>query len=103
VLAREMTKLHEEFIRGSVSEILLTMKKQAKVKGECTLLVAGFEGKEAFNSEKIMAEIKAALEKQQSGSSEIARTIAKKYGVPKKDVYDLVLDVRGQKPGDRSR
>jgi 16S rRNA (cytidine1402-2'-O)-methyltransferase len=103
VLAREMTKLHEEFIRGSVSEILMTMKKRAKVKGECTLLVAGFEGKEAFNSEKIMAEIKAALEKQQSGSSEIARTIAKKYGVPKKEVYDLVLDVRGQKPGDRSR
>jgi 16S rRNA (cytidine1402-2'-O)-methyltransferase len=103
VLAREMTKLHEEFIRGSVSEILMALKKRAKVKGECTLLVAGFEGKEAFNSEKIMAEIKAALEKQQSGSSEIARTIAKKYGVPKKDVYDLVLDVRGQKPGDRSR
>jgi 16S rRNA (cytidine1402-2'-O)-methyltransferase len=103
VLAREMTKLHEEFIRGSVSEILMAMKKRAKVKGECTLLVAGFEGKEAFNSEKIMAEIKTALEKQQSGSSEIARTIAKKYGVPKKEVYDLVLGVRGQKPGDRSR
>jgi len=103
VLAREMTKLHEEFIRGSVSEILMTLKKRAKVKGECTLLVAGFEGKEAFNLEKIMAEIKAALEKQQSGSSEIARTIAKKYGVPKKEIYDLVLAVRGQKPGDRGQ
>jgi 16S rRNA (cytidine1402-2'-O)-methyltransferase len=103
VLAREMTKLHEEFIRGSVSEILMTMKKRAKVKGECTLLVAGFEGKEAFNSEKIMAEIKAALEKQQSGSSEIARTIAKKYGVPKKEVYDLVLEVKRQESENRSK
>jgi len=96
VLAREMTKLHEEFIRGSVSEILKTLQSRAEIKGECTLLVAGFTGKEEFNSEKIIAEIKAALEKQQSGSSEIARTIAKKYGVPKKEVYDLVLKARSQ-------
>ena len=58
--------------------------------------MAGFTGKEEFNSEKIIAEIKAALEKQQSGSSEIARTIARKYGVPKKEVYDLVLKARSQ-------
>ena len=101
VLAREMTKLHEEFIRGSVSEILTTIKKRVKAKGECTLLVSGFEGKEALDSEKIMAEIKAALEKQQSGSSEIARTIAKKYGIPKNEVYDLALKVKRQKTENR--
>jgi 16S rRNA (cytidine1402-2'-O)-methyltransferase len=43
VLAREMTKLHEEFIRGRVSEILETMKARPAIKGECTLLVAGRE------------------------------------------------------------
>ena len=96
VLAREMTKMHEEFIRGSVSEILMTLKKKAKVKGECTLIVAGFEGKEALSPEKIKAEIKSALEKQQSGSSEIARTIARKYDLPKNEVYDLALKVKRQ-------
>jgi len=96
VLAREMTKLHEEFIRGSVSEILMALKKRAKVKGECTLLVAGREEKEAVDPEIIEAEIKAALEKQQSGLSAITRTIAKKYGLPKNEIYDLALKVKRQ-------
>ncbi len=68
VLAREMTKLHEEFIRGSVSEILKTLKSRTEIKGECTLLIAGFEGKEELNSGIITTEIKAALDSNKSGS-----------------------------------
>jgi 16S rRNA (cytidine1402-2'-O)-methyltransferase len=103
VLAREMTKLHEEFIRGSGSQILKTMKKQANVKGECTLLIAGRQEKEAVDAEIVEGEIKAALKKQQGGLSAIARTIAKKYGLPKNEVYDLALKVRSQRPGVRSQ
>lgn len=38
VVAREVTKLHEEFLRGSVSEVLVRLKKKP-VKGEITVLV----------------------------------------------------------------
>jgi 16S rRNA (cytidine1402-2'-O)-methyltransferase len=103
VLAREMTKLHEEFIRGSVSEILMTTKKRSNVKGECTLLVAGRVEKEEIDSEIVEGEIKAELEKQQSGLSAIARTIAKKYGLPKNKVYDLGLKVKSQRSEVRSQ
>jgi 16S rRNA (cytidine1402-2'-O)-methyltransferase len=103
VLAREMTKLHEEFIRGSVSEILKTLKSRAEIKGECTLLIAGFEGKEELNSEIITAEIKAALEKQQFGLSEIAKLIAQKYGLSKNKVYEIALKVKGQRTEDRGQ
>ena len=96
VLAREMTKLHEEFIRGSVSEIIMTLKKREKLKGECTLLVAGREEKEAPDSEIVEGEIKAALEKQENGLSAFTRTIAKKYGIPKNEVYNLALKVKRQ-------
>jgi 16S rRNA (cytidine1402-2'-O)-methyltransferase len=96
VLAREMTKLHEEFIRGSVSEILMTLKKRAKVKGECTLLVAGRKEKEEIDSEVVEAEIKAALKKHQSGLSEITRLIAQKYGISKNKVYEIALKIKGQ-------
>ena len=41
VFAREMTKPHEEFLRGRLSEIALQLNRRANVKGECTLLVAG--------------------------------------------------------------
>ena len=98
VLAREMTKLHEEFIRGSVSEILETIRARPQIKGECTLLVAGRQPEGAAVGRAIVkAEIKTALAKQQSGLSEIARTIAKKYGLSKNEVYEMALKVRGQK------
>jgi 16S rRNA (cytidine1402-2'-O)-methyltransferase len=76
VLAREMTKLHEEFIRGSMLEILSTVKSRPQVKGECTLLVAASgEGKEEIDSKIVRAEVKAALDKHQSGISEIAKPL----------------------------
>jgi 16S rRNA (cytidine1402-2'-O)-methyltransferase len=96
VLAREMTRLHEEFIRGSVSEILMTLKKRVKVKGECTLLVAGRKEKEEIDFEVVEAEIKAALKKHQSGLSEITRLIAQKYGLSKNKVYEIGLKIKGQ-------
>jgi len=96
-LAREMTKLHEEFLRGSLSKILKTLEARPVVKGECTLVVDGCEALEEIDPEIIKAEIKAALKKDQSGSSEIARSIARKYSLPKNAIYDLVLKTRSQK------
>jgi 16S rRNA (cytidine1402-2'-O)-methyltransferase len=97
MLAREMTKLYEEFLRGTVSQILKTIKTRPAFKGECTLLVAGAEASEQINSEIVKTEIKAALQNGQNGLSQIARAIAKKYGLPKNEVYDLALKVRSQR------
>ena len=41
VVAREMTKLHEEFLRGTAVEILAVLQPRAAVKGEITLLIGG--------------------------------------------------------------
>lgn len=97
VLAREMTKLHEEFIRGSVSEILETIKIRTEIKGECTLLVAGCQKEAAVDLGLVGAEIRAALGNQKNSVSQIARTIAKKYGLPKNEVYEMALNAREQK------
>jgi len=97
VLAREMTKLHAEFIRGSVSEILETLEAKPEIKGECTLLVGGCQKEKAVGRAVVKAEITSALEKQRGGLSDIAKTIAQKYGLSKKEVYEMALAVRGQK------
>jgi 16S rRNA (cytidine1402-2'-O)-methyltransferase len=97
VLAREMTKLHAEFIRGSVSEILETLEAKPEIKGECTLLVGGCQKEKAVGRAVVKAEITSALEKQKGGLSDIAKTIAQKYGLSKKEVYEMALAVRGQK------
>ena len=39
VVARELTKMHEEFLRGTASEIRATLAARASVKGEITLLI----------------------------------------------------------------
>jgi 16S rRNA (cytidine1402-2'-O)-methyltransferase len=100
VLAREMTKLHEEFIRGSVPEILETIKARPEIKGECTLLVAGCQDEEAVGSAVVKAEIKVALEKQKSRLSQITKSIAQKYGLSRNQVYAMALKVKGQIPED---
>ncbi|MGD8470244.1 MAG: 16S rRNA (cytidine(1402)-2'-O)-methyltransferase [Desulfobacterales bacterium] len=110
ILAREMTKMHEEFVRGSVSQILKIIRARQALKGECTLLVAGSEASGRIDAQVVESEIKAALKKDQTSPSEIARAIAKKYGLTKNDVYEMVLTIRGQrtkhkkqKVGDRQQ
>ena len=42
-LGREITKIHEEFLVGSASEVLAALKSNAEVRGEFSVLVAGTE------------------------------------------------------------
>ncbi|MFC1516317.1 16S rRNA (cytidine(1402)-2'-O)-methyltransferase [Thermodesulfobacteriota bacterium] len=93
VLSREMTKLHEEFIRGALTEIRRTLKERPSVKGECTLLVAGFQ-EEAVAVETLRKEIKKKLEIPGSRLSDIAKEVAKKHGLSKKMVYDEALKIK---------
>src|SRR5271157_3288125 len=43
VVAREVTKLHEEFLRGRAEDVLAQLKSRGEVKGEITLLIAKSE------------------------------------------------------------
>lgn len=94
VLSREMTKLHEEFVRGNLSEILSNMQQRPNVKGECTLLVMGREGDEDISMETIRIEIKKEFKVPGSRPSDIAKGIAKKYKLPKNKVYKETLKIK---------
>ncbi len=94
VLSREMTKLHEEFLRGFLSEIHYILNARPVVKGECTLLVMGCEENKEVSLETVRNEINSELEKTGSRLSDIARAVAKKYGLPKNKVYDEALKLK---------
>jgi len=94
VLSREMTKLHEEFIRGFLSEILSSLDARPAIKGECTLLITGCEESKEVSIKTVRTEIMKALEKKESKLSEISKIIGKKYGLPKKKVYDEALKLK---------
>lgn len=94
VLAREMTKLHEEFIRGLLSEILSSLNARPAIKGECTLLVTGCEENKEVSLKTVRTEIIKALEKKENRLSEIAKAVAEKHGLSKNKVYDEALKLK---------
>ena len=96
VLCREMTKLHEEFLRGCLSEVIETLSGRPAVKGECTLLVKGFEENISVSQDVVRAELIQALDKKKEKLSQICRILAQKYGLSRNDVYEQALKLKSE-------
>ncbi len=94
VLSREMTKLHEEFIRGKLSEIMSILNDRPAVKGECTLLISGLDKKDDVDYETIKSDLLQALRKTENGLKKISTSIAEQYGVSKRKVYNKALKIK---------
>lgn len=87
VLARELTKKFEEYIRGNVSKVI---EIADTLKGEMVVIVEGNNQKEeAINEEALVKEIKELLKKGET-SKVIVSMMMDKYGLKKNYVYDLV-------------
>jgi 16S rRNA (cytidine1402-2'-O)-methyltransferase len=85
VLAKEITKMHEEILRGTISEIL-DMLETRTIAGEYVIIVEG-KSKEAVSIEEALQEIKSLM-KRGKGRKEAAKIIAEQYGLSKKELYD---------------
>ena len=94
VLAREMTKRHEEFVRGPLSALLQTLKGRQDIKGECTLIVAGRSAGAAYDPELLKEELTTRLKQKKITLSEIARKVAAESGLSKKAVYTEALKIK---------
>ena len=92
VVARELTKLHEEFVRGSLDE--LAAWANGGVKGEIVLVIAGAAPPAEADDETIVAAIQALMEAGMSRRDAIAK-IASDLGVRRGRVYDLALTISG--------
>ena len=91
VLAREVTKLHEEFCRGSADELLAGLEARAP-RGEIALVVRGFSG-DAMVSERALKEQIRRLKSEGMHVKTIAEVLGERYGYPKKAIYRLTLDL----------
>ena len=97
VLAREMTKSYEEFIRGNLSRLIVKLKSKKAIKGEITLLVEGAKKKESFRFEDISDEIESALQNNEMSISTLARKFSTSYGISKNMLYEKILELRARK------
>lgn len=91
VLARELTKIHEEFIRGSIDEVI---SKSENIKGEMILIIEGCEKveKESELNNLSLDEHYNFYERQGLDKKEIIKKIAKDRGKNKNDIYMLFLE-----------
>lgn len=97
VLGREMTKVYEEFIRGSVSE-LAAQAKTKEWRGEMTLVVIGAVGDRVSKRERdrdLRSEIKK-LRKEGMRVKEIAELLGERFSLSKREVYRLALECIGK-------
>ena len=90
VLARELTKIHEEFIRGNIDEII---EKSENLKGEMVLIIEKNEEKNEDISQNLtLQEHYQFYERQGLEKKEIIKRIAKDRKVNKNEIYKNFIE-----------
>ena len=92
VLARELTKLHEEFWRGTLQDANLYVA-DTEPRGEYVLIIEPARPPAPPTDEELLAAIRAEIAKGVSRKDSAARVSAR-FGVAKRTVYELALRVR---------
>ncbi len=93
VVAREVTKLHEEFLRGCAGEVLETLKSREAVKGEITLLIGKAEPQEAHGAAdapvrpSVRQRVEQIMAEEKADEKAALKRVAKERGMSKSEAY----------------
>ncbi|MFZ0955492.1 MAG: 16S rRNA (cytidine(1402)-2'-O)-methyltransferase [Candidatus Sulfotelmatobacter sp.] len=100
VIAREVTKLYEEFLRGRAGEVLETLKSRDRVKGEITLLIGKAEESDARGAEdaacpeqsrrvrpSVRQRIEQIMAEEKVDEKSALKKVARERGVSKSEAY----------------
>lgn len=99
VIARELTKMYEEIIRGKLSQVLTEISTK-EIKGEITLIVQGGIKKKENDSidflkdECIMQEYLKKLKNQGYSNKDIIKIAQEKINIPKNLIYKKLLEMK---------
>lgn len=91
VLARELTKMHEEFLRGPVAEVHATLAARATIRGEFVLLFLPAPTPSPDNGQPrqitIAAEVRALMQSEKLSEMDALKRVAKTRGIGKSQAY----------------
>ena len=89
VVAREVTKLHEEFLRGRADEVLAQLEQRGEVRGEITLLIG--KADEASHApaatKSIVRRIEELVRDEKIDGKAALKQAAKEFGLPRSEAY----------------
>ncbi len=89
VVARELTKLHEEFVRGTLAEAA-AYYREGQVRGEVVVMLAGAPAAGAGDASQAVQLLRSLLDEGEKPSV-AARTVARQLGIPRSEAYRLAL------------
>lgn len=87
---RELTKLHEEVLRGTADEVLETLCARETVRGEFVLVIRPKRGKQAVDEGEIREKLSECMERGMS-KKDAAAAVSVALGVSKNAAYSLLL------------
>ena len=88
VLARELTKLHEEFLRGTAGELLAELQARPSVRGEMVLLLGPLAGEaESAGGVSLVAEVRGLMAGEGLSEKDALKRVAKGRGIGKSEAY----------------
>ncbi|MGC1362024.1 MAG: SAM-dependent methyltransferase, partial [Silvibacterium sp.] len=97
VLARELTKIHEEFLRGTVSEVRGQLAERDRMRGEMVLLIEALPRAAETSAETLLVRL-AELEKAEGlNEMDALKRVARERGVSKSELYRELQRQRGKK------
>lgn len=99
VVARELTKLHEEFLRGAVGEVRARLAARASVRGEIVLLFASVTGENVASGSRssIAAEVAALMKAEDLTEKDALKRVARERGVGKSEAYRELQRSQGRR------
>ena len=90
VVAREVTKIHEEFLRGRAGEVLEVLNSRAEIKGEITVIIGKAEEADQKTSPprvSIRQRLQQIMTEEQVDEKSALKKVAKELGVSKSEAY----------------
>jgi 16S rRNA (cytidine1402-2'-O)-methyltransferase len=93
VVAREMTKVYEEFIRGKVSEVLRTVEGN-RIRGEVVLMVAPAPKEDKKDEDLVARLLELCLNEEGMSVKDAVKRVAEETGEARSRVYQEALKLR---------
>jgi 16S rRNA (cytidine1402-2'-O)-methyltransferase len=88
VVARELTKVHEEFLRGTAAQVLSELRERGDVKGEITLLIGKFEGSAQVPATAGVGQrVNQVMQADGVDEKTALKKVAKEMGIGKSEAY----------------
>ena len=91
VLARELTKLHEEFLRGTAAELLATLTARPSIRGEIVLLIENSPTPAASSADApgstLADEVTTLMRVESLSEKDALKRVAKARGIGKSEAY----------------